>query len=135
MLWSSCLATVLLFSIPVLSQSSKFIVSGAVWLDTEGNPINAHGGGVIKANDTFYWVGQAIGCCGTTLYSSPDLVTWTNHGTVYNTSVSRPKLVFSEPEGLWKVPVLFFLLKGLVVNWHCIDIRSGEPTDGHRVFA
>ena len=31
---------------------------GELWLDTDGNPIQAHGGGIIYINDTFYWYGE-----------------------------------------------------------------------------
>jgi hypothetical protein len=30
-----------------------------VWYDTDGNKIDAHGGGVVQRGDTFYWVGQS----------------------------------------------------------------------------
>lgn len=94
----------LLSSASDLPSSKKYIVSGALWKDTNGDKIDAHGGGIVKANDTFYWIGGSIGCCGgTNLYSSPDLVTWTNHGTVYSDNISRPKLVFSSSDGLWHI--------------------------------
>lgn len=58
------------------------IVPGAVWLDSRGKPIQAHGGGVLKYGDTWYWFGEdrsrdlppnerAVAC-----YSSRDLVNW-----------------------------------------------------------
>ena len=31
---------------------------GRVWLDTNGKPIQAHGGSVIQVEDTFYWYGE-----------------------------------------------------------------------------
>ncbi|KAJ7745059.1 hypothetical protein B0H16DRAFT_1321903 [Mycena metata] len=34
----------------------SFIVPGAVWTDTSGAKILAHGGHVIKVGTTFYWV-------------------------------------------------------------------------------
>jgi hypothetical protein len=92
------------------AKSKKYIVSGAEWRDTDGNIVNAHGGGIVKTNDTFYWIGGSIGCCGgTNLYSSPDLVTWTNHGTVFSDNISRPKLV-SSADGVWHVSSIDNLL-------------------------
>lgn len=38
---------------------ASWIAPGAVWYDTDGNKIDAHGGGVVKRGDTFYWVGHA----------------------------------------------------------------------------
>ncbi|TDL20590.1 Arabinanase/levansucrase/invertase [Rickenella mellea] len=91
-------------SLSVLCTAQKLIVPGTVPLDTAGNAVTAHGGGIVHVNNTFYWVGSAVGCCDDTLiYSSPDLVTWTNHGVMYSNGVSRPKLVFSQTTGKWQI--------------------------------
>ncbi|HZI33222.1 MAG TPA: hypothetical protein VFF11_12845, partial [Candidatus Binatia bacterium] len=37
---------------------SQLIRPGERWLDHRGKPIQAHGGGVIKLGDTFYWFGE-----------------------------------------------------------------------------
>ncbi len=34
------------------------ITPGRVWLDTDGNRIQAHGGSIITVGDTFYWYGE-----------------------------------------------------------------------------
>ena len=31
---------------------------GQVWNDTDGNPINAHGGGMLYHEGTYYWYGE-----------------------------------------------------------------------------
>ena len=31
---------------------------GAIWEDNEGNHINAHGGGILYHNNTYYWFGN-----------------------------------------------------------------------------
>ena len=56
---------------------------GAVWLDNRGKQIQAHGGGILKLNDTYYWFGEdrspdndpdyRYAAC----YSSTDLSHWT----------------------------------------------------------
>ena len=57
------------------------ITPGAVWNDTQGSVIQAHGEGIIKVGSTYYWLGedktngspfQNIKC-----YSSTDLKNWT----------------------------------------------------------
>jgi hypothetical protein len=48
---------VVLFTSRVLGVS--WIIAGAEWYDTDGNAIDAHGGGIIKHGDTFYWIGEA----------------------------------------------------------------------------
>lgn len=71
------------------------ITPGAPWLDNNGNAIQAHGGGIIKVRDTYYWFGEDrakgldpmckyVGC-----YSSKDLVHWT----------FQDKIKFVAPEG------------------------------------
>lgn len=37
---------------------ARDIVPGDVWLDTSGNPINAHGGGILYHNGKYYWYGE-----------------------------------------------------------------------------
>ena len=32
--------------------------NGGVWKDTDGVRINAHGGGLLKDGDTWYWYGE-----------------------------------------------------------------------------
>ena len=38
--------------------SSKTIRSGEIWTDTDQNTINAHGGGILYHNGTYYWNGE-----------------------------------------------------------------------------
>ncbi|KII94405.1 carbohydrate-binding module family 35 protein [Plicaturopsis crispa FD-325 SS-3] len=87
------------------------ITPGAPWKDTDGNAIQAHGGGFLKVNDTYYWHGEdktansalfhAVSC-----YSSTDFGTWTREvdalTPVANTLISssniveRPKVIYNE---------------------------------------
>ncbi|MDQ6422568.1 S-layer homology domain-containing protein [Paenibacillus sp. LHD-117] len=73
---------------------NESIKSGEVWLDTEGMPIQAHGGGILynKANKTYYWYGEDktennvgsgyVPVTGIHAYSSKDLYNWKNEGVV-----------------------------------------------------
>lgn len=38
---------------------AEWIVPGATWTDTDGKKIDAHGGGIFKQGNTFYWIGHA----------------------------------------------------------------------------
>ena len=85
--------------------------SGEQWLDTEGNPIDAHGGGFLKHGPTYYWYGSSRNalnppCChdrGINLYTSTDLYNWAYEGLVvrsFNGSstgngldLERPKVI------------------------------------------
>lgn len=83
----------------LLGESAVFR-PGAVWLDTAGHPINAHGGGVLFHNGSYYWYGEnkagrtwlpdstkawegyRVDVTGIRCYSSPDLRQWKNEGLV-----------------------------------------------------
>jgi hypothetical protein len=58
-------------------------------MDTEGQRVNAHGGGIIKAGDTYYLHGERFlstttdnNFYGFSMYSSKDLATWKNEGII-----------------------------------------------------
>jgi hypothetical protein len=71
---------------------------GEIWLDTNGKPIQAHGGGVLYVNGVYYWFGEnkdaptnldpskgslhRVDVIGVSCYSSTDLLNWKNEGVV-----------------------------------------------------
>ncbi|HEX5398523.1 MAG TPA: family 43 glycosylhydrolase, partial [Verrucomicrobiae bacterium] len=65
------------------STAQPAIKPGAIWPDNRGQHIQAHGGGILKLDDTFYWFGEdrsrdndrslRYASC----YSSTNLVDWT----------------------------------------------------------
>ncbi len=69
----------------------KSIRPGQVWLDTQGNRIQAHGGSILAVGDTFYWYGEnkektlpgsGIWHWGVRMYKSKDLYNWEDLGLV-----------------------------------------------------
>lgn len=104
-------------------------VPGAKWHDTDGNHINAHGGGIMYHDGTYYWYGECKGdftyrspgvgweCYrteteGVTCYSSKDLYNWKFEGVVLEPDtvntysdihptmvIERPKVVYNEETG------------------------------------
>ncbi len=88
---------------------------GAVWLDTDGAPIQAHGGGILRVGDLWYWYGEDHGLgfgnkVGISAYSSRDLRHWRNEGVVLpkdslpvrfrETGVAeRPKVIYNATTG------------------------------------
>jgi len=73
------------------------IYPGEVWKDIQGNPINAHGGGILFHEGTYYWYGEMkqgktwrvpylkwecyrCDAGGVNCYSSKDLVNWKHEG-------------------------------------------------------
>ncbi|MHC4199199.1 MAG: glycoside hydrolase family 43 protein [Planctomycetota bacterium] len=89
---------------------------GAVWPDTDGVHINAHGGGMLHRDGTYYWFGEhkiegSVGNkahVGVSCYSSKDLHAWRNEGTALEVTddpasdiaagcvLERPKVIYNE---------------------------------------
>jgi hypothetical protein len=68
---------------------SGAVATGIAFKDTDGKPVNAHGGGIIQVGDTFYMHGEYFPPGGTDnnfhgveMYSSKDLATWKNEGII-----------------------------------------------------
>lgn len=89
---------------------------GGHWLDTDGNHINCHGGGILKAPDgVYYWYGEnrmfKAPQEGVACYSSTDLKNWENRGIVMPVSdeegaivergstIERPKVIYNPHTG------------------------------------
>jgi beta-galactosidase len=84
---------------------------GALWYDDHGELINAHGGGLLYQNKTYYWFGEKRGADtfeGVTVYSSKDLYNWKYEGVALATSpdpqsdiatgclMERPKVIYNK---------------------------------------
>jgi Glycosyl hydrolases family 43 len=92
--------------------------NGRVWPDTDGVHINAHGGGVLFHEGTYYWYGEhraargpggtAVSSPGVNCYSSDDLYNWHNEGIALRTlknddespitrgcNIERPKVIYN----------------------------------------
>lgn len=89
---------------------------GELWNDTDGYPINAHGGGILLHEGVYYWFGEYkvageagnLAQVGVNCYSSRDLYHWKNEGVVLPVSsdesseiakgciLERPKVIYNE---------------------------------------
>lgn len=131
---SPFLLLVTLLILPVFASASdttRFINPGDIWPDDRGLHVNAHGGGILKLGDTWYWFGEyrskvrepgrrAVSC-----YSSTDLVNWTFRGLPID---------MGPPEGRterWVLerPKVFYNAKTRkFVMWMHVDDVVGEDT-------
>ena len=94
-----------------LPAQEGMVLPGKAWMDTAGNLIQAHGGGLLKRGATYYWYGEdksqgynnKVGVNG---YASEDLVNWRPMGTVFKASdmpekfrdggvAERPKVIYN----------------------------------------
>lgn len=67
------------------AAGSCTLTPGEPWLDADGQPIDAHGGGILLDRGVYYWYGEShrLGGgnrTGVTVYSSRDLCRWRNEG-------------------------------------------------------
>lgn len=109
---------------------------GEIWTDTEGVHINAHGGGILFHEGTYYWFGEHKtggrtgnrAMVGVSCYSSTDLLNWKREGVALavheegsgsdiekGSVIERPKVIYNEKTG--KFVMWFHLeLKGQGYN-------------------
>ncbi|CAI9111270.1 OLC1v1011452C1 [Oldenlandia corymbosa var. corymbosa] len=110
-------------------DETHFYYPGRIWLDTTGNPIQAHGGGILydDRTKTYYWYGEfkdgptyhahkraaaRVDVIGVGCYSSKDLWTWKNEGIVLAAEendethdlhklnvLERPKVIYNDKTG------------------------------------
>lgn len=117
-LWRRKAATILLVSISLAPAAAsakgptQVIRPGEVWLDDRGQPIQAHGGGILKVGATYFWFGEEreqgldptkryVGC-----YSSKDLVHWKFRNLVIKLSDPEnfgPKWLLERPKVFYNV--------------------------------
>ncbi|BCU79724.1 glycoside hydrolase family 43 protein [Luteolibacter sp. LG18] len=104
---------------------------GAVWPDTTGKPINAHGGGLLYHEGTYYWYGEIkqgetylpkvnaswggtrVDVVGVSCYSSKDLLNWEPRGNVLPAVPGTdldPKKVLERPKVVYNAKTRKFVL-------------------------
>ena len=71
--WSMTLVVACLFGAATAQAQKQVttnnaIVPGEVWNDTDGNPINAHGGGILYHEGTYYWYGEYSSSAASDVY-------------------------------------------------------------------
>lgn len=77
-------------------QKKQAIRSGELWYDDGGRHINAHGGGIMKYEDTYYWFGEhkddrtSDAMVGVMCYASKDLMNWRNCGVALSVTEPAP---------------------------------------------
>ena len=133
--------------LPIQAQAQKntSFMPGEVWKDTDGNPINAHGGGLLYHEGTYYWYGEykkgktilpewatwecyrtdvtGVGC-----YSSRDLLNWKFEGIVLPAVKDDPNHDLHPSKVLERPKVIYNKKTGKFVMWAHVEqgvCRSG----------
>ncbi len=117
-------------------QQTNSIESGTVWLDTDGNRINAHGGGFLFHQGTYYWYGEHKGdstyrnpnpkvanwecyrteAGGVSCYSSKNLLDWKFEGIVLKPNSTdlnsdlHPSMVLERPKVIYNEKTRKFVM-------------------------
>ncbi|KAB5575273.1 glycosyl hydrolase family 43 protein [Coniochaeta sp. 2T2.1] len=96
------------------AHASLQIVPGGTWTASDSTHLNAHGGGIIALNGTYYLIGedksQGSAFLNVNCYSSKDLVRWQYEGALLsrtgssgdlgpNRIIERPKVVYNDKTG------------------------------------
>jgi len=118
------------------------LVPGEVWLDTEGHPINAHGGGVLSHDGVYYWYGEfktgrtylpdcnkswggtRVDTVGVSCYSSTNLYDWKNDGIVLAAVPEDPQGDLHPSKVLERPKVVYNRTTKQFVMWMHIDSTS-----------
>lgn len=105
-------------NVPLPGEAAAFL-PGRIWPDNNGIHINAHGGGILYHEGTYYWFGEHKiegkagnkAHVGVHVYSSTDLYGWNDEGIALAVSddpesditrecvLERPKVIFNAQTG------------------------------------
>jgi beta-xylosidase len=131
-----------------LSYAGNF-VPGEIWRDIDGQPINAHGGGMLFHNGVYYWYGELkegrtyvteankswggtrVVAGGVSCYSSTNLYDWKNEGTVLPSVPEDPShdlhcdKVMERPKVIYNAKTKKFVLWLHVDSANYAAARSG----------
>jgi hypothetical protein len=112
---------------------------GGTWLDTDGKPINAHGGGVLFYQGVYYWYGEAksgrtylpdcnkswggtrVDLTGVSCYSSTNLQDWKNEGIVLAAAPDDPQSDLHPSKVVERPKVIYNRSTRKFVMWMHVD--------------
>lgn len=136
---------------PVIAGPGQF-APGEIWRDTEGKPINAHGGGILYLEGVYYWYGEnksgrtylpdcnkswggtRVDVTGVSCYSSTNLHDWRNEGIVLSAVPDKPAHDLHPSKVLERPKVIYNRATKQFVMWMHVDspdyaaARSGVAT-------
>lgn len=142
-----------IFTVPTLILILTVIVScrnstnnvfkpGEVWKDTNGKPINAHGGGILYDNGKYYWFGEIkkgktwrvehittwecyrVKAGGVSCYSSSDLLNWNYEGVALPAETGDSTSDIHTSKVIERPKVIYNEKTGKYVMWMHIDFED-----------
>jgi hypothetical protein len=127
------------------------IVPAAIWPDDRGHHIQAHGGGILKLGDTFYWFGEDRGGEVTpakplerkvACYASKDLINWEFRNQVIRTGPPEPGIgspfVFERPKVFYNAKtgkfVMYVHLDDRLYKLARVAVYVSDTVDGDYTY-
>ncbi len=123
------LALIPLATRPTYAEDS--FTPGAIWLDTQGGAINAHGAGFLYHDGKYYWYGEFktegeggnVANVGFSCYSSRDLYHWKNEGIALRVS-DDPSSDIVKGSVLERPKVLYNARTRQYVMWFHLELKG-----------
>ena len=142
----SALALAVLLVCLAVNAAETFL-PGELWPDNRGQHIQAHGGGILKVGDTFYWFGEDRAqnldwrSCHVSCYSSTNLAAWKFCGDVLNmvapTNFGR-RMILERPKVFYNAPtkkfVMYFHMDNGRYQVASVGVATCDMVDGDYKF-
>jgi hypothetical protein len=134
-----CLLFLLVTSLHTLGQVKiPPMPNKSIWKDTEGNPINAHGAGMLLHNGTYYWFGEIkkgktwlvpgqqwedyrVPAGGISCYSSKNLMQWKYEGVTLPSIIGQPEHDLDSSKVVERPKVIYNKKTKKFVMWMHVD--------------
>ncbi|RPE77807.1 MULTISPECIES: family 43 glycosylhydrolase [unclassified Frondihabitans] len=116
---------------------------GLVWLDTNGNRIQAHGGSVHYEDGVYYWYGEnkektvpgsGIWHWGVRAYSSTDLYNWEDRGLIIPPVEDDPESPLHPTQGMDRPHIIFNELTQKYVCWIKVMGKDNQQTQASTIL-
>jgi hypothetical protein len=130
------------------AHAQSAFTPGEIWLDTKGKPINAHGGGMLYYDQTYYWYGEnkvgrswvpeanrewdgyRVDVTGIRCYSSKELHRWKDRGLVLKAVPDDPASDLHPSRVVERPKVAFNPKTREFVMWMHIDTADYQAARG-----
>ena len=121
-----------LFSSFKQNDEYKTFKPGEIWKDNNGVAVNAHGGGMIYYNNTYYWFGEHKiegeagnnAYVGVHCYSSKDLYNWKDEGVALEVIKNQPGHDIEEGCILERPKVIYNNKTKKFVMWFHLELKG-----------
>jgi beta-galactosidase len=100
---------------------------GEIWNDDTGEVINAHGGGILYANNKYYWFGEKRGrgaSEGVNVYSSDNLYNWKSEGLALSPNYTDTTSDIAKGCVMERPKVIYNATTGKYIMWFHLELRG-----------